>query len=290
MPPDCYSPSAFTSTSLFESASYRDAILHPEWQHVMAKEIAALERTGMWDPVPCPTCVRLITCNWLYKVKTHFDGSLERYKASLVARGFQQEQGCDYDETFAPIAQMTTICTLLVVASVRESSISQLDVKNTFLNGELRADVYMRPPSRYSVPECMVCHIRRSLYGLKQAPQACIQHFASVVTSAGFSAGAHDPALFVHVSPCGRTLLLYVDDMIITSDDPEYIAFVKTRLSDQFLMSDLDPLRYLSLGLRSSPHMRGSFCLKRSIFRIFLIMLLLLITVLLRLPWSSMFT
>jgi hypothetical protein len=163
-------------------------------------------------------------------------------------------------------------------------------VKNTFLNGELREDVYMRPPFRYSVPECMVCHIRRSLYGLKQAPQACIQHFASVVTAAGFSAGAHDPALFVHVSPCGRTLVLYVDDMIITSDDPEYIAFVKTRLSDQFLMSDLDPLRYLSLGLRSSPHMRSSFCLKRSIFRIFLIMLLLLITVLLRLPWSSMFT
>jgi hypothetical protein len=83
----------------------------------------------------------------------------------------------------------------------------------------------------------MVCHIRRSLYGLKQAPRTWFQRFASVVTAAGFSASAHDPALFVHVSPHGRTLLpFYVDDMIITGDDPEYISFVKAHLSDQFLL------------------------------------------------------
>jgi hypothetical protein len=80
---------------------------------------------------------------------------------------FQQEQGRDYDETFAPIAHMTTIRTLLAVTSVREWSISQLDVKNVFLNGEPRDDVYMCPPPRYSVPDGMVCHFRRSLYGLK---------------------------------------------------------------------------------------------------------------------------
>jgi hypothetical protein len=98
-----------------------------------------------------------------------------------------------------------------------------------------------------------------------------------VVTTAGFSVSAHDPTLFVHVSPRGRTLLLlYVDGMVITSDDPEYIAFVKAHLSDQFLISDFGPLRYL--GLRSPPLLNGSFCLKGSIFRIFSIKLLLLIT------------
>jgi hypothetical protein len=194
--------------------------------------------------VPCPPSVRPITCKWVYKVKTCSDGSLERYKARLVACGFQREHGQDYDETFALVAHMTTIHTLLVVASVRGWSISQLDVKNVFLIGELREDVYMRPPPGYSVPKCMVCHLHRSLYGLKQAPRAWFQRFASVVTATGFSASAHDPALFVHVSPHGRTLLLlYVDDMIITSDDPKYIAFVKAHLSDQFLMSDLGPLR-----------------------------------------------
>jgi hypothetical protein len=213
--PDCYSPSAFTVTALSESASYRDAILHPEWQHAMAEEIAALERTGTWDLVPCPPRVRLITCKWVYKVKTRSNGSLERYKARLVDRGFQQEQDHDYDETFVPVAHMTTIHTLLVMASVREWSISQLDVKNVFLNGELHEDVYMRPPPGYFVPEGMVCHIHRSLYGLKQTPQAWFQHFASVVTAVGFSASVQDLALFVHVSPRGRTLLLlYVDDIV----------------------------------------------------------------------------
>jgi hypothetical protein len=108
----------------------------------MAEKIAALEHTGTWDLVPLPPHVTPITCKWVYKVKTRSDGSLERYKARLVARGFQQEYGIDYEDTFAPVAHMTTVQTLLVVAAVRQWSISQLDVKNTFLNGELREQVY----------------------------------------------------------------------------------------------------------------------------------------------------
>lgn len=88
-----------------------------------------------------------------------------------MACGFQQEHGRDYDETFAPVTHITTVCTL-VVAPVRAWSISQLDVKNTFLNSELREDVYMQSPLGYSVSEGMVCRLRRSLYGLKQAPRA----------------------------------------------------------------------------------------------------------------------
>jgi hypothetical protein len=258
-PPNCYSPSAFTATALSEPASYRDVILHPEWQHAMAEEIAALEQTGTWNLVPYPPRVRPITCNWIYKVKTCSDGSLERYKACLVARGFQQEHDRDYDKTFAPVAHMTTIHTLLAVTSIREWFISQLDVNNAFLNGELCEDIYMRPPPGYSVPEGMVCHICRSLYGLKQAPRTWFQCFASVVIAAGFSTSTHNPALFVHVSPRGRTLfILYVDDMIITGDDPEYIAFVKAHLIDQFLMSDLGPLRYF-LGIEISSTSEGFF-------------------------------
>ncbi|WVZ93020.1 hypothetical protein U9M48_039043 [Paspalum notatum var. saurae] len=225
----------------------------------MAEEIAALERTGTWDLVPTPSHIRPITCKWVYKVKTRSDGSLKRYKARLVARGFQQEHGRDYDETFAPVAHMTTVRALLAVASVRAWSISQLDVKNAFLNGELREEVYMQPPHGYSVPEGMVCRLRRSLYGLKQAPRVWFQRFASVVIAVGFSASVHDPALFVHTSSRGRTLLLlYVDDMIITGDDPQFIAFVKARLSELFLMSDLGPFRYF-LGIEVSSTHEGFY-------------------------------
>jgi hypothetical protein len=115
---------------------------------------------------------------------------------------------------------MTTVRTLLAVASVRQWSISQLDVKNAFLNGELHEEVYMQLPPGYSVPNSMICRLRRSLYGLKQAPQA--EHFYSVVTDAGFKPSDHDPALFVNTSPRGRTLLLYIDDMIISGDDSVY--------------------------------------------------------------------
>jgi hypothetical protein len=140
--PDCYCPLALTATTLSESASYRDVILHPKWQHAMAEEIAALEWTGTWDLVPCPPRIRPITCKLVYKVKTRSDGSLEHYKARLVARGFQQEHGRDYDETFALVAHMTTIRTLLAVASVQKWSISQLDVKNVFLNSLLRLRMF----------------------------------------------------------------------------------------------------------------------------------------------------
>ena len=165
----------------------------------MSEEIATLERTGTWDLVPLPPQVTPITCNWVYKIKTRSDGSLEHYKARLVARGFLQEQGRDYDETFAPVAHMTTIRTLLTVVSVRQRFISQLDVKNAFLNGELREEVYMQPPPGYSVPNGMVCRLRRSFYGLKQAPRAWFERFSSVVTDAGFKPSDHDPALFVHI-------------------------------------------------------------------------------------------
>jgi len=130
-----------TVASLVEPTTYREAAAHPDWQHAMSEEIAALEHTGTWDLVPLPPHAAPITCKWVYKIKTRSDGSLEHYKARLVARGFQHEHGRDYDETFAPVAHMTTVRTLFAVASVRQWSISQLDVKNAFLNGELHEEV-----------------------------------------------------------------------------------------------------------------------------------------------------
>jgi hypothetical protein len=129
-----------------------------------------------------------------------------------------------------------------------------VDVKNAFLRGDLREEVYMHPPPGVEVPPVHVCHLRCALYGLKQAPCAWFQQFSSVVTAIGLTPSEHDPALFIHTSPHGRTLILfYVDDMLITRDDPNYIAFVKECLCEQFMMSELGYLSYfLAIEITSS--------------------------------------
>ena len=112
----------------------------------MEDELPNLQKTSTWVLVPLPAGKTLVGCNWVYKVKTHSDGSLERYKARLVAKGFSQEYGIDYEETFAPVAKMTTVRTLISVAAVRSWPLYQMDVKNAFLNGRLTEQDYIRPP------------------------------------------------------------------------------------------------------------------------------------------------
>jgi len=144
---------------------------------------------------------------------------------------------------------MTTVHTLLVVAASSSWAISQMDVKNAFLHGDLNEEVYMHPPPGVDAPSGYVCRLRRALYGLKQAPRAWFERFVSVIKVAGVKPSDHDPALFIHLSSRGRTLLLlYVDDILITGDVVEHISLVKQQFGKHFQMSDLGPQRYF-LGI-----------------------------------------
>ena len=110
-----------------------------------------------------------------------------------MARGFQQKYGHDYEETFAPVAHMQTVRTLVAVAAVRGWQLTQLNVKNAFLHGDLQEEVYMTPPPGLRVSPGLVCRLWRALYGLKQAPRAWFERFSSVVEAARFIASIHDP-------------------------------------------------------------------------------------------------
>ncbi|KAJ9539986.1 hypothetical protein OSB04_026492 [Centaurea solstitialis] len=147
---------------------------HPylqEANNAMVEELTALYQTHTWDLVPLPLGKHAIGSRWVFKIKTKSDGSVERYKARLVAKGYSQQYGMDYDETFAPVAKMTTVRTLIVVASIRQWKICQMDVKNAFFNGDLHEEVYMTPPPGVPHKSGEVCRLRKALYGLKQAPR-----------------------------------------------------------------------------------------------------------------------
>ncbi|GKV33750.1 hypothetical protein SLEP1_g42213 [Rubroshorea leprosula] len=152
---------------------------------------------------------------------------------------------------------MTTVRLLIALSAMHQWPISQMDVKNAFLHGNLKETVYMKPPPSYSHSKSMVCKLKRSLYGLKQAPQAWFERFRQVIVDAGYVQSSHDYSLFMHNSPQDVTLLLiYVDDMLITDSNKEGIAKLKELLFCSFQMKDLGPLTYF-LGLEVHSSSRG---------------------------------
>ena len=138
----------------------------------MKEELDALTKNHTWDLVSLPPRQSVVSCKWIYKIKTHSDGSIERYKAHLVAKSFTHEYEIDYEETFTPVARISSVHALLAIAAASKWDLFQMDVKNVFLNRELSEEVYMQPPPSLSVDPIKVCHLRHALYALKQSPRA----------------------------------------------------------------------------------------------------------------------
>ncbi|GJR20999.1 ribonuclease H-like domain-containing protein [Tanacetum coccineum] len=190
---------------------------------------------------------------WLYKHKYNADGSLNRYKARLVANGRSQQQGIDYDETFSPVVKPATILTVLSLAVSQQWPIHQLDVKNAFFHGHLIKTVYMHQPPGFtdSAHSDYVCLLQKSLYGLKQAPRAWFQRFSSYIR-AGFYHNKTDSSLFIfHKGPVTAYLLLYVDDIILTASSTSLLQRIISLLHAEFAMTDLGPFNYF-LGISAT--------------------------------------
>jgi hypothetical protein len=188
----------------------------------MDEEFAALRDNNTWDLVPRSARANVVTGKWIFKYKFNVDGSLDRYKARWVLRGFTQRPGVDYDETFSPVVKPATVRTVTTLAHSQDWSIHQLDVKNAFLHGTLSETVYCSQPTGFADPALPdhVYRLNKSL-GLKQAPRAWYSRFASYLLSLGFTEAKSDTSLFIfHRGSEMVYLLLYVELWTILSSRP----------------------------------------------------------------------
>jgi hypothetical protein len=216
----------------------------------MDNEIKALELNNTWTVMDLPASKQVIGCKWVYKVKLKSDGTLERCKARLVAKGYNQCEGLDYYETFSPVAKLTTVRTLLAVAAAKKWHLHQLDVNNAFLHGNLDEEVYMSlPPGFNKKGESKVCKLNKSLYGLKQASRQWFAKFSSALIEFGFVQSKADYTLFTRtLEDSFIALLVYVDDIVIASDNAAEVSKFIQLLNDRFKLKDLGQLKYF-LGL-----------------------------------------
>ena len=173
-----------------EPTSYRQSQQRSDkdlWHKACEEEMEAHRLNGTWEIVKLPPGKRAIGSRWFMKVKTNADGSLDRYKARMVAKGYSQRPGFDFKETFAPTVRYSTIRIILAIAALEDLELRSLDISHAYLNGELEEEIYMRQPEGFEVggPE-YVCKLNKSLYGLKQAGRVWNKKLHSVLLSMGF--------------------------------------------------------------------------------------------------------
>ncbi|GKC34259.1 ribonuclease H-like domain-containing protein, partial [Tanacetum coccineum] len=204
-----------------EPKTYFEASKYSHWIDAMNQEMNALLRNGTWELVELPEGRKAIGSKWIYKIKFRSSGEIDRYKARLVAQGFGQKEGIDYEETFSPVVKMVTVRCLLNIVVSMSWPVFQLDVNNAFLYGDL-----------------------------EEAPRQWNAKLTSTLIENGFSQSKSDYSLYTK-SDKGvfLALLVYVDDIIITGNSVSEIEKFKVFLKSKFMIKDLGKLKYF-LGIK----------------------------------------
>ena len=252
-----YQPSAYAHAYEFvrsavcedEPATYRQALnshSSDKWRKAMDEELAALERQNTFDLVPRPSGRTIVGSKWVYKIKRLADGSIERYKARGVAKGFSQQPGYDYDEIFAPVVRYESLRLLLALCAHFGWKPRQFDVKSAFLYGKLSETVYMQPLPGYE-KDNMVWKLNRCIYGLKQSAHEWYGEFSRSLLAKGFQISTFDPCVFVHHTE-QIFISVYVDDITIFAAHSSNVESLIDHIKTEFEVTDLGIASWL-LGL-----------------------------------------
>src|ERR1051325_2030810 len=194
----------------------------------------------VWDLVPRPEGINVIGTKWVYKNKSDEEGVITRNKARLVAQGYTQIEGIDFDETFSLVARFESIRLLLGVACILKFKLLQMDVKSSFLNGYLNEEVYIEQPKGFVDPNFPdhVYKLRKALYGLKQAPRAWYERLTKFLTDKGYRKGGLDKTLFVK-NKGGKVMVaqIYVDDIVFGGMSETMVKHFSNQMQAEFEMS-----------------------------------------------------
>ena len=202
-----------------EVTTYQEALDSSDcekYEEAMDMEMQSLEDHKVWDLVKLPPSKKAVMCKWVYKVKTGGEREVERVKARLVAQGFSQKAGTDYDQNFCPVVRQESFRTLLAIAVEQGRELHHVDVTTAFLNGNLDEQVYMRQPQGYCKKsnEDLVCQLSKSIYGLKQAPRCSLDQQLKM----GFTQSTADPCIYTGKSGGENSIIgVYVYDIVLAS-------------------------------------------------------------------------
>jgi hypothetical protein len=224
VPPAWFQHQANVVVGMEEPRNLNEVMNSPykdQWIAAMKDEMLSLEKTGTWNLEKLPENKKAIGCRWVFKLKTNVDGTVKKFKARLVAQGFSQKYGTDYNEVFAPVVRQTTFRIMLSVAAKKKMLVKHLDVG-------------------FETDGSFVCKLRKSLYGLKQAARSWNEKISGVLERSGFLRSKWDPCLYSRkMGKLECFVLLYVDDLLISSQKEEVIENVRKLLLENFEIEDL---------------------------------------------------
>lgn len=227
-----------------EAMSRTDA---PKWRQAMEEELDAMRRMKTWELVDLPEGRQAVKCKWVFKLKRNQDDSIERYRARLVAKGFSQKEGLDYNETFSPTLKHTSIRVILALVALYDWEVHQVDVATAFLNGVLQEEVFMCQPDGFVIPgkEKKVCRLKKSIYGLKQSSRVWNEDIDLYLQSIRFIRSMSDPCVYVRDGDPSNIIGLYVDDQVVTGRSIQVIEKTKREIAMKYDIKDLGPSKKL---------------------------------------------